>query len=306
MVNRREEYKADVPMGVLLLTAGVDIQDDRIEAEVVGWGENEESWGIDFKIFRGSPARPRVWKDLDEYLMRKWQHESGATMTVQSTCIDTGGHYTAEAYKFIKKREVRRIYGVKGSPKPGKPLVGRPSVSNFARISLFPIGTDSAEDMLYGRMQIEEFGPGYMHFPNLECYDEEFFRQLTSEKPITKYSKGLPTGIRQWIKTRARNEALDMRVYSLAAMVILNPNFKMIAKNFEKKIRKEEEERKKVEDVSREGAEEGGGVEVKGEEREGEGKEEAEAMPEPGRRKTRSVGRWIRSERSGGWIGGWR
>lgn len=275
LYGRKEEYKAEVPHGCLVLTGAADIQDDRIEAEIVGWGIGEESWSIDFRTFLGSPGQSEVWNNLDEYLKRRWKHESGIELNTICTVIDTGGHFTEEAYKFVKRKEMRRIFGAKGSPKPGMPIVGRPSLNNKYRIRLYPIGTDTAKEMIYNRLKLEEEGPGYMHFPNLIEYDEEYFKQLTSEKAMTKYVKGVPMGPKKWVKTRARNEALDLKVYGYAALLILNPNFKALAERMKGKI-----------------------DELKGE----EGPEDEEII-DPGRKKD-TLGKWMKHA-GRGWMRGY-
>jgi len=225
LYGRREKYGEKLPGGVVLLTVGVDVQDDRIEAEVVGWGRGEESWGCEFKVFRGDPARPQIWLELDEWLKAPRVREDGVPVTVASTAIDSGGHYTQTVYKFCKERAYRRVYAVKGSNQPGKPIVSRPSRTNAFRASLFTIGTDTAKAQILGRLRIDEVGPSFMHFPI--DYDEEWFRQLTAEKLVTRFSHG--KSIRRWVKTRARNEALDIRVYATAALYILNANLDRLA-----------------------------------------------------------------------------
>ncbi len=109
LVNRRERYNCEVPDGVLLLTAGVDVQDDRLEIEVVGWGVGKESWGIEYRAIYGDPGQPAVWQQLDEYLSRTWKYADGAGIGIACVCIDSGGHYTTEVYDFVKPREHRRI-----------------------------------------------------------------------------------------------------------------------------------------------------------------------------------------------------
>ena len=228
---RREDYGAEVPAKAHVLTAGVDIQDDRIECEVVGWGCGEESWSITYKTFYGLPAEDQVWKDLDTFLQTTFLHEYGVLLRISCTCIDTGGHHTKRAYGFVKERQNRRIFAVKGSNQPGRPLVGRPTKSNLARVNLFPVGVDTAKDLIFGRLKIQAEGPGYMHFPL--SHDNEYFLQLTAETVKTKFSRGFAT--RVWVKKRPRNEALDCRVYATAAVEILQPNYEKLAKVIESK-----------------------------------------------------------------------
>jgi phage terminase large subunit GpA-like protein len=227
LLARREEYVAEVPREVCVLLCGVDVQKDRIEAEVVGWGIDYESWNIDSPIFYGDPSRPEVWKELDKYLLEKeFQHESGIKMKIACTCIDTG-YATQEVYSYVLPRERYRVYAVKGSNQPGMPIVGRPSRSNRMKVNLFPIGTDAAKEQIYGRLKIETRGPAFCHFPITR--DDEYFAQLTAEKPVTRYKAGKL--VREWIKKRMRNEVLDMRVYATAALYILNPDFSILAEH---------------------------------------------------------------------------
>ena len=97
---------------------------------------------------------------------------------------------------------------------------------------LFPVGVDTAKELIYARLKIKEPGPGYCHF--LAHYDDEHFRQLTAEQIVTRFSKGYRK--REWKKIRARNEALDCRVYALAAYALLNANINQIANRIDRKI----------------------------------------------------------------------
>lgn len=224
LYNRRETYGPKIPMWAGVITASVDVQDDRLEVLTVAWGKGEECWCMDWQAFHGNPAKKEIWDKLDEYLLKSWEHESGAVMKIVSCCVDTGGHHTRQAYMFVKPRQVRRVYAVKGAKDPGKPIVSRPTVSNLAKVKLFNLGVDTAKETIYARLKIEEFGDGYIHFPTQ--FDEEFFKQLTAEKIVTRYLKGFPK--REWVKVRARNEALDLMVYNLAALALLNPNLPVL------------------------------------------------------------------------------
>ena len=114
---------------------------------------------------------------------------------------------------------------MKGVGGAGRPLVGRPSTANKAKVPLFPVGTDTAKELLFARLKIERPGPGYMHFGGL--LDEEFFKQLTAEKKVERKVRGVTTY--EWKKIRPRNEALDLTVLNMAALDVLNPNLKVIA-----------------------------------------------------------------------------
>lgn len=217
--GRRENYK-DVPNAVHLLTCGVDIQDDRAEIEVLGWGKDEESWSIDHHIIYGDPSAPTIWQDLSDYLSQIFKKENGEDIPIRCTCIDSGGHYTQAVYNFVRPRERKRIFAIKGVGGEGRPIISRPSKNNIGKIRLFSVGVDTTKELIYARLRISEPGPGYCHFPNR--YDDEYFLQLTAEQVVMRFSKGFRK--REWKKVRTRNEALDLRVYAIAAYTMLNAN----------------------------------------------------------------------------------
>jgi len=230
LLNRRENYLENLPDQIVIVTAGVDVQDDRLECEIVGWGRNDESWSLDYRTYYGDPSAGMVWADLESGLAQIWTTESGKELFVRSTCIDSGGHHTQSVYNFVRPREGKRIFAIKGVGGEAKPLISRPSTNNIGRIKLFPVGVDTAKEMVYSRFKINEIGAGYCHFP--EHYDIEYFRQLTAEQQVKKYHKGFLR--REWQKIRPRNEALDCRIYAMAALAILNLNVNSIADRQEK------------------------------------------------------------------------
>ena len=220
VAERREEFGETLEKSILLLTAGVDVQDDRLEVEIVGWGKDEESWSLDYRTLYGDPSSPAVWQDLDNILGQQFEREDGKILTIRSACIDSGGHHTNSVYTYVRPREGKRIFAIKGVGGTGKPIVGRPSTNNIGKIRLFPVGVDTAKELLFSRLRITEPGPGYCHFPMSRT--DEYFRQLTAEKQVTRYHKGFAR--REFVKTRPRNEALDVRVYAMGALAILNLN----------------------------------------------------------------------------------
>lgn len=224
--SHREDYTSDsLPEEVVFLTAGVDVQDDRLEMEVVGWARDEETFSVEYKTFYGDPASAQVWADLDSYLTLSFPTQDGRELGIKATAIDTGGHHTQAVYKFCKPRIGRRIFAIKGVGGEGKPIVGRPSTNNHIKCKLFPIGVDTAKETVYSRLKIKEVGPGYCHFP--KHYTDEYFAMLTAEKVVKKYHRGFHR--REWVKVRARNEALDCRVYALAALSIVGVNVNIIS-----------------------------------------------------------------------------
>lgn len=217
---RAEPYERP-PDAVLYLTCQVDVQDDRLEALVDGWGLGYESWTIEHRVFFGDPALSEIWKRLDEFLLRTWEREDGTKLRISCVVIDSGGHFTDEVYKFCRPRYGRRVYAIKGVGGVGRPIVSRPTKSNRQHCPVFSIGVDTAKDLLFSRMGISRPGPGYLHFH--EKLDEEFFSQLTAEERREKYVQGHKT--HYYYQRRARNEALDLKVYGLAAIELVGPDF---------------------------------------------------------------------------------
>lgn len=228
LATRRETYAAPVPSGVLCLTAGVDVQAGseinlgRIEIEVVGWGLGEESWSIDHKVLHGDPARPDVWRELDDYLLNGFDHEGGLRMRPYGVCVDSGGHNTEEVYKFARARIGRNVWAIKGAndrsgqwsptwPVP-KQEPGKTRTTGYKPVIL---GVNSAKEAIRQRLLIEEKGPGYCHFPVER--PESWFEQLTSENLMLEKKGGFT--VRRWELPRGRtNEALDCRVYAYGAL----------------------------------------------------------------------------------------
>ncbi|MDY6790524.1 MAG: phage terminase large subunit family protein [Thermodesulfobacteriota bacterium] len=234
IIERVETYRKNaIDPGILAITSAVDVQDDRLECEIVGWGMGEESWSLDYLIIEGDPEQPGVWKKLDKVLERTFKR-SGALLKIACMCVDSGAHTNA-VYKYVLPRQVRRVYAIKGKSTEGDPIVGRPSRRSIMKgLKLYPVGTDTAKTAVYGRLKVEKPGPGYCHFP--DHYPDEYFKQLTAEELVTRYVRGVTK--RVWKKKRPRNEALDLRVYNLAALNILNPNFKVLQAKAEK-VKKE-------------------------------------------------------------------
>ncbi len=129
LLNRRELYDAEVPDEVLVLTAGVDVQDDRFEVEIVGWGPGKESWGIRYQKIYGDLLKDQVWKDLDEYLMLPWRKKDGTPLYILSCCMDSGGHHTDQVYRFTKERIARSIWAIKGKGGQDVPYIRNPTRS---------------------------------------------------------------------------------------------------------------------------------------------------------------------------------
>lgn len=231
LFSRREAYEADVPEGVLVLTAGVDVQDDRLELEVVGWGLGKESWSIDYAVLYGDPETSDVWDRLDDQLRRPFFDAEGQAFTIKAAGVDSG-NWTDIVYRFCAPRESRMIYAMKGEAGPGKPIA-RPAKRKHGKkrrpVNLFLLGVDEAKTLLYAQLRQDRPGAGYCHFPIAEEYDRDHFDQLTAEKRVLRYVKGHPRP--EWILPGGkRNEALDCRVLAMGALELLDPVFEVVQK----------------------------------------------------------------------------
>jgi phage terminase large subunit GpA-like protein len=223
LYDRREVYAAQVPVGAVILTGACDVQDDRLELLIKGWGVGEESWDIEYRQIFGDPATDEPWAELDALLMSRYARPSGLTLPVSWTFVDSGGHHTSQVYEYCRQRWQQHVFACKGRANaPGSSLpvvVGRPS-DQGAGIRLWTIGVDTTKATIYNRLRLEAAGPGYFHFPRRDAWDEDYFRGLTAEKLIVKHVDFRPR--LSWIKMRQRNEPLDLQVYALAALKARN------------------------------------------------------------------------------------
>lgn len=231
-IAARRETWANVPNEVCVITVGVDVhpggQDNigRLEYEVVGWSENEESWSLKFDVVRGDPAQTEVWKDLDDILLEPLQREDGRKMKILAACIDSGGHNTEEVYKFCLHRAARNVWAIKGASdrlgqwSPVWPAREQNRTKHRRRVTRHRyrpvvIGVNAGKEAIRQRLLIKEPGPGYCHFP--AGRPAGYFDQLASERLIIERRAGMI--IRRWdLPSHLANEALDVRVYAYAAL----------------------------------------------------------------------------------------
>ncbi|MFV2946435.1 phage terminase large subunit family protein [Pseudomonas japonica] len=219
---QKEDFQlGSMPAGVLALTASVDVQDNRLELMVNGWGVGMERWIVDHQVIPGDPADDRIWALLDDRLKTRYRHPCGVGMAILATGVDSGGHHTHEVYQFTRLRRWRNIFALKGASKPGRPVIAqRPSLVDVTwngqtergGAELWMVGTDTAKDWIYNRYSFES-GPGALHFA--KDLPEDFFQQCVAERKVARYVKGFKRI--EWVKGKAeRNEALDLMVYNLA------------------------------------------------------------------------------------------
>ena len=225
LAARGEVWAAEVPDGVVVVTVGIDTQDYRLEAEVIGWGRNEESWSIAYEVFDGDLTQPETVKRLDDFLKRIWRRTDGRGFEVMAACIDSGGHHSEAVYQFARERLGRRVWAIKGeSARNGvrNPVwpIKRPTSRSKKSFRPVIIGVNAAKDTIRHRLHLEMrpgWAPpaGFMHFP--ASRDLTYFGQLTAERIVVKEIGKQKVRIWEPIPGRA-NEALDCRVYGFAAL----------------------------------------------------------------------------------------
>ena len=254
MLGRREEYEAELPDGVLVLTCGVDTQDNRLEYEVVGWGKFGESWGIYKGYIFGRPDDPEVWARLDDVLDRTYKFKDGTGMIISICCVDSGGHFTQEVYTETRKRFSKGVVAIKGKGEQGRPFISPPNkvaINKSKNIAcwLFTLGVDAGKAAIMQSLKVKEKGARYCHFPlgDERGYNMDYFNGLLSEREVIRGNSV------KWEKLpgHRRNEALDCRNYAFAALKIANPDFEAAEKRLfdrrnEKKKKAEEKAAKKT------------------------------------------------------------
>lgn len=231
-LRRRESYGAELPNGVLLLTAAIDTQDNRLEYEVVGWGKEEECWGIRKGIVLGAPNQDRTWKEIDNILDKTYHFADGKGLKVVRTFIDSGGHYTSDVYNYCQKNFHKQRFAIKGRGGPGIPLIYKIAKANNAKAPLILLGVDDGKQQIMDRLSINSPGPLYFHFPQDEGikelsnrgYDDLYFKGIISEHKKVYKRNGVLREV--WETTKnVRNEPLDLRNYNLACMKSLKPDW---------------------------------------------------------------------------------
>jgi phage terminase large subunit GpA-like protein len=231
LYNRREVYEiGTVPDRVVFLTCGVDVQADRLELEVVGWGPGMESWSLDYQVLAGDTAQPAVWKELTTFVRSEFGRGDGQRLPIRMVAIDSG-YRSQEVYRWVRTQPASRVIAIKGVESQTS-VIGTPSRVEVLRngkalrggVKVWPVGTSTAKSELYGWLRrqppedpAEGLPHGWCHFPQ---YGQEWFQQLTAERlENTIDRRGYPKF--EWVKTRPRNEALDCRCYARAAAALV-------------------------------------------------------------------------------------
>lgn len=236
VLARREDYEAELPYGVLVLTCGVDTQDDRLEYEVVGHGRFGETWGIKHGVILGRPDTNDVWERLDEIVDRQYTFKNGVPLKISLTFVDEGGHYTQEVRLKCRERMCKNVFAIKGmSGNRDIPYTSEPKKMKIVikgrflgSVYIFEIGVNAGKQKIVDNLRVKSPGPKFCHFPRRDDYGKNYFMQLMSEHLVYRADLKNPW---QWEKIpgHERNEAFDIRNYNLAACQQLDPDFDAIA-----------------------------------------------------------------------------
>lgn len=228
LIARREEYPAELPDGVLVLTAGVDTQDDRMEYEIVGHGHFGETWGIEKGIIMGRPDDDGTWAKLDDMVFdRAMSFSNGVALRVSISFVDEGGHFTQEVRRQCRARQGKKVFCIKGyggsdrpytaPPKKQKIIIHQTAIGTCWQ---YQLGVDAGKEIIMDDLKTQKPGPRYCHFPKRDDYGAAYFTGLLSETKVYDPNKKNPWSWKK-IPGHERNEALDCRNYALAAFKVL-------------------------------------------------------------------------------------
>lgn len=234
LLARCEDYGAEVPEGVAVLVTSVDTQDNRLEANTWGFGPgagkgvvgDEEGWLIRKDIFYGDPGSdPKVWQELEALRLREYTRADGGKMRASAMGIDIQGHHADAVYDYVRPRMRMGVFAIRGVDGNAKPVLVSKGNAGDHSMPLYHIATHAAKDSLLSRLRLQKKPDDvrhakYLHFPTEWC-DEEYFRQLTAEKKIKVRDKRTRREKIQWVKVHNRNEQMDLAVYALALLFIL-------------------------------------------------------------------------------------
>ncbi len=237
LLARREDYgrredgsDIELPEGVLVLTCGIDTQDDRLEFEVIGHGHFGETWGIRKGILMGRPDDDETWAQLDDILDHVYRFGSGVGLRISMSFMDEGGHFTMEVRQRCRARLSKKLFCIKGMPGQDKPYTAPPKKQKIMIRNImvgtcwqYQLGVDSGKELIMDNLKVQTPGPNYCHFPRRDDYGSGYFQGLLSEVKVYDPNKRQPW---RWQKIpgHERNEALDCRNYALAAMKALPVN----------------------------------------------------------------------------------
>lgn len=226
LYDRREEYGSEhgetVPEGVRIILASVDTQDDRLEMTVAGFGDGQECWLLERKVFMGQPDNDDVQDQLTRALDQTYTHHDGFLMAIVGCAIDVQGHFYDTMLKYCAENSWRCI-PIRGGSDYSSPAIKPPTRTNIHKVPLYTLGVNNIKNTLSRRLKYKNPGRMFIHFPLSNEFEADYFEQLTAESVVTKSKNGIFYRVFENVK-KARNEAWDMLVYLMALLWILNPD----------------------------------------------------------------------------------
>jgi phage terminase large subunit GpA-like protein len=219
LITRGEAYgNESLPDDIRFLVSGTDTQADRFETTILGFGAADEVWVVEHAIHYGDPATRDLWAEYDHFLLRPYRTVSGRELRIRAACVDAGGKWAQQVTDFCQSRASRHVYAIAGlaTAAAATPLwPNRPSKTASGQ-RIWMLNVHRGKELTYSRLRLAKPGPGYVHFPASEAFDAQYFNQLTAERILTKFRRGIP--YRVWdLPSGRRNEALDCFVYATAA-----------------------------------------------------------------------------------------
>lgn len=224
---------------VAFMTAGADVQADRIEVHIRGWMKGRSNQMIDYRVLPGDTSKPEVWADMDKLMDERWQFESvvsaGLTMTggrtdigIKLLAIDANFN-SDHVHVWARKWGIKRVIPIQGRDNlqmafsNPKVLTKTKTGKNLKKGKVWPVGSSYLKELVYGWLRLEigetgEIPKGYCHFLPMEA---AWFRGLTAEERVPVRNKRTNAIKYEWVKRYERNEPLDTMVYAVAAAFVL-------------------------------------------------------------------------------------
>lgn len=228
LYQRREAFGHELHPRACVITAGVDPHPLQLHVQIVAWGDGEESWPLEFHVILGDVEKPEVWKELDELLLRKFDHPCGAQLGIERVCVDSGNK-PDETYTFCRPRQLRGVYAIKGIKGFGLPVMNLPKKSGVRKIRLWLVAKNTALKAIHARLAQTEPGPGYIHFrnDNETQFGPDYFTGLTANHVVIVKRAGVEH--QDFDPAKRPDEPMDTFVYALAALRKVEPtDFKRI------------------------------------------------------------------------------
>ena len=233
-----EDYLAQAPASVIFLTAGADVQKDRIEGTKWGWGLNEQSWMIEHRVFHGDPLLPAVWNQFEGWRAEQVESELGILLPTVCTFVDSGdGNRQQAVLQYTKAHEHLGVRACKGASQKSAPLVSEARRVGRIKALQVLVGGSAAKDELYGRFKIYDKSlPGAVHFPRHPSSGAtaQYFTHLTAEVLVTHTTKAGEES--RWENPHKRNESLDTAVYARAAKEFVKANLRELVRKRDAKV----------------------------------------------------------------------